>query len=144
MHCTLLVMDALFLYLPIKAYCREQQLRRCSGSEQSGMLKKVSSCKFILSFIFLFNYRVSHETWQLLNNFVCLLPFIILDNKDFLHVISLKTSFSQIILIWNQFFNNKIGIQCFSSISLISNNLTNNGRRHFKLFANCHVSWDTL
>ena len=52
----------LFLYLPIKAYCREQQLRRCSGSEQSGMLKKVSSCKFILSFIFLFNYRVSHET----------------------------------------------------------------------------------
>ena len=28
--------------------------------------------------------------------------------------------------------------------SLISNSLTNYGRRHFKLFTNCHVSWDTL
>ena len=25
-----------------------------------------------------------------------------------------------------------------------SNNLSNYGRRHFKLFTNCHVSWDTL
>jgi len=89
-------------------------------------------------------YRVSHETWQLLNNFVCLHPYIILDIKDFLHVISLKASFSQIILIWNQFFNNKIGIRYFSSFSLISNNLTNYGRGHFKPFSNCHVSWDTL
>ena len=28
--------------------------------------------------------------------------------------------------------------------SLVSNSLTNYGRRHFKLFTNCHVSWDTL
>ena len=27
---------------------------------------------------------------------------------------------------------------------MVSNNYTNNGRRHFKLFTNCHVSWDTL
>jgi len=27
---------------------------------------------------------------------------------------------------------------------LVSNNLTNHGRRHFKLFTKCHVSWDTL
>ena len=27
---------------------------------------------------------------------------------------------------------------------LASNHLANHGRRHFKLFANCHVSWDTL
>ena len=26
----------------------------------------------------------------------------------------------------------------------MSNSLTNYGRRHFKLFTNCHVSWDTL
>ena len=32
------------------------------------------------------------------------------------------------------------------SFSLVSNNLTNFEieRRHFKLFTNCHVSWDTL
>ena len=29
-------------------------------------------------------------------------------------------------------------------VSLASNNLSNYGRRHFKLFTNCHVSWDTL
>ena len=29
-------------------------------------------------------------------------------------------------------------------VSLVSNNLSNFGIRHFKLFTNCHVSWDTL
>ena len=28
-------------------------------------------------------------------------------------------------------------------VSLVSNNLSNYKRRHFKLFTNCHVSWDT-
>ena len=28
--------------------------------------------------------------------------------------------------------------------SFVSKNLTNYGRRHLKLFTNCHVSWDTL
>ena len=28
--------------------------------------------------------------------------------------------------------------------SLVSNNWANNGKRHSKLFTNCHVSWDTL
>ena len=32
----------------------------------------------------------------------------------------------------------------FVSLSLVSNNLTNYVRRHFKLFTNCHISWDTL
>ena len=27
---------------------------------------------------------------------------------------------------------------------MVSNNLENYGRRHFKIFTNCHVSWDTL
>jgi len=27
---------------------------------------------------------------------------------------------------------------------LVSNNLTNHGRRHSKLFTNCHGPWDTL
>ena len=29
-------------------------------------------------------------------------------------------------------------------ISLVSNSLSNHGKRHFKLFNNCYVSWDTL
>ena len=29
-------------------------------------------------------------------------------------------------------------------VSSVSNSLSNYGRRHFKLFTNCHVSWDTL
>ena len=27
-------------------------------------------------------------------------------------------------------------------VSLVSNNLSNNGRRHFKLFINCYVLWE--
>ena len=30
------------------------------------------------------------------------------------------------------------------TILFVSNNLKNYGRRHFKIFTNCHVSWDTL
>ena len=33
-------------------------------------------------------------------------------------------------------------IKYFLLFSLVSNNLTNYGRRHFKLFTNCHVSWE--
>ena len=35
-------------------------------------------------------------------------------------------------------------IQYLLLFSLVSNNLTNYGRRHFKLFTDCYVSWDTL
>ena len=35
-------------------------------------------------------------------------------------------------------------IMLFIILFVIKLNLTNNGRRHFKLFTNCHVSWDTL
>ena len=37
-----------------------------------------------------------------------------------------------------------IFLKYFLSFYLVSNNLTDYGRRHFKLFTNCHVSWDTL
>ena len=33
------------------------------------------------------SYRVSHETWQLVNSFECLLPYTVLDIKDFLKFI---------------------------------------------------------
>ena len=29
-------------------------------------------------------------------------------------------------------------------VFIVSNNLSNYGSGHFKLFSNCHVSWDTL
>ena len=41
-------------------------------------------------------YRVSHETWQLVNSFECLLPYTVLDVKDSLQFYSLKKSFTQI------------------------------------------------
>ena len=41
-------------------------------------------------------YRVSHETWQLVNCFECLLPYAVLDINDFLHFISRRKPFNQI------------------------------------------------
>ena len=41
-------------------------------------------------------YRVSHETWQLVNSFECLLPHTVLDIKDFLQLI-LKKMFNSYI-----------------------------------------------
>jgi len=35
-------------------------------------------------------------------------------------------------------------IQYLLLLFLVSNNLTNYGRRHLKLFTDCHVFWDTL
>ena len=32
----------------------------------------------------------------------------------------------------------------FIYVSKVLNNISYKRRRHFKLFANCHVSWDTL
>jgi len=42
------------------------------------------------------SYRVSHETWQLVNSFECRLPYTVLDIKGCLLFISLKKSFAQI------------------------------------------------
>ena len=41
-------------------------------------------------FISLLSYRVSHETGQLVNSFECLLPYTVLDIKDFSQFNSLK------------------------------------------------------
>ena len=56
----------------------------------------------------IFNYRVSHETWQLMNSFKCLLPYAVLDIKHFLQFISLKIYYSNslYLLLWNQFYYN--------------------------------------
>ena len=91
-----------------------------------------------------FIYRVSHETWQLINGLECRLPYTVLDIKGWLQFISFKKSFAQVYftlkLILLQYYTYII----FLLLSLVLENLTNYGRRHSKLFTNCHVSWDTL
>ena len=52
----------------------------------------------------LVTYRVSHETWQLVNSFECLLPYSVLIYKDFLQFISLQKSFTQIYFTLKQFY----------------------------------------
>ena len=63
--------------------------------------------------------------------------------KDFLQFSSLEKSCIY-ILICDRFYYNKTAIQCLLLFSLVSNNFKNYGRRHLKIFTNCHVSWDTL
>ena len=91
-----------------------------------------------------FIYRVSHETWQLVNGFECLLPYIILDIINFFQFISLTNAFTQIYLTLKSIFYKMTTMLYFLLFSSVSKNLTNYGRRHLKLFTNCHVSWDTL
>jgi len=73
-------------------------------------------------------YRVSHETWQLLNSFECLLPYAIQDVKDFLQFTSLKNLLLKYILLWNQFYYIMTAVKYFLFFSLVSKNLTNYGR----------------
>jgi len=79
----------------------------------------------------------------LVNSIECLLPYAVLDIKDFSQFISLKNVLLEYILLWNQFFYNMTALGYFCH-SLVSNDFTNYGTRHFKLFTNCHVSWYTL
>ena len=50
-----------------------------------------TNSQHILVFV---KYRVSHETWQLINSFECRLPYAVLDIKGCLQFISFKKSFS--------------------------------------------------
>jgi len=89
-------------------------------------------------------YRVFHETWQLVNSFEHLLPNSVLDViKTFCSLFSFINNLLKYILFWNPFYYNMTTMKYFLLISLLSNNLTNCGRRHFKLFTNYNVSWDT-
>ena len=45
-----------------------------------------------------FIYRVSHETWQFMNSFKCLLPYAVLDINHFLQFILLTKNNSNIYL----------------------------------------------
>ena len=58
----------------------------------------VMKCSDSLVFIYIqgYNktiYRVSHETWQLINSYECRLLYTVLDVKGFLQFISLEKSF---------------------------------------------------
>ena len=91
------------------------------------------------------SYSVSHETWQLVNSLECLIPqfvklFVIPKTiikvyikESYYHKINFKVKY-----ILAKYFLNEINCKQ----PLISNTVY--GRRHSRLFTNCHVSWDTL
>ena len=106
-------------------------------------LSSLQSVK-VWKYLPLFLYRVSHETWQLVNGFECFLPYIILDIIDFFQFSSLTNSFTQIYFTLKSIFYKMTVMLYFLLFSFVFKNLTNYGRRHLKLFTNCHVSWDTL
>ena len=68
------------------------------------------------------NYRVSHETWQLVNGIECLLPYIIVDIKDFIQFISLTNSFTQIYFTLKSIFYKMTAMLYFFLFSFISQN----------------------
>ena len=80
---------------------------------------------------FVSTYRVSHETWYLVNSFECLLPYTVLYINDFFQFISLKNHLHKCTLIWNQFCNYKTAILYLFIIFLVSNNFW---KKKFKTF----------
>ena len=92
---------------------------------------------------YLLCYRVSHETWQLVNSFECRLPYIVLYINRCLQFVSFKKSFAQICFTLNLILLCYNSYIIFLLLSLVWNNLTNYGRRHSKIFTNCYVTWDT-
>ena len=54
-----------------------------------------------------YSYRVSHETWQLMNSLECHLPNTGLDSKTFLQFSSVEKSFTPIYRWWDRFCCNK-------------------------------------
>ena len=78
------------------------------------------------------------------DSFECLLPYTVLDIKDFSQFNSLKNLLLNYILLLNKVIYNMTAIWYFFLFSLVSNSLIKYGRRHFILFTNYHVSLDTL
>ena len=77
------------------------QRRPCNGVSSLFSVNKGSSTRYSGTGDYS-TYRVSHKTWQFVNSFECLLPYIVLDVKDFLKSISLKKHYSEInfTIIW--------------------------------------------
>ena len=90
-------------------------------------------------------YIVTHGTGQLVNSFKCLFPLVdmLFDTKETKYLFYMtvvlygKIDFT-VKYIRVKYFRKEIDCKK----SLISNTVC--GRRHSKLFTNCHVSWDTL
>ena len=78
------------------------------------------------------SYRVSHETWQLVNGFECLLSYIILDILDFFQFILLTNSFTQIFFTLKSIFYKMTAICYISNFSLLYQRTYKLWRRHLK------------
>ena len=68
---------------------------------------------------------MSNETWQLVNGFECLLPYIILDIKDFFLVYFVSKLFYQIYFTLKSIFNKMTAIFYLLLFSFVSRSLTN-------------------
>ena len=105
-------------------------------------------CKVVISVCLIVcmsgSYRVSHETWQLVDSFECLLSYQVLYIKGCLQFMLLKIFYSKMFCFEINFIIIILPSDVFLLFSFVLKNLTNYGRRHLKLFTNCHVSWDTL
>ena len=93
--------------------------------------------------LFHFYYRVSHETWQLVNNFECRLPYTVLKAvKALCRSFSLKNLLLKYILYFEiNFTITKLLLNIFIIVFGIKE--LNKLWKKIKLFTNCHVSWDT-
>ena len=76
---------------------------------------------------------MSHETWQLVKSFECLLSYAVLNIKDFAAYLVFK-KLLKYILLRNQFYYNMNAIKYLLLFSLSTNNLIWYGRNHFELF----------
>ena len=78
-----------------------------------------------------------HDSWWIVMNvFFHILHEML---KTFCSLFVKKNLLLERYFLWNQFFYNITAIKYFLLFSLVSNNLTHYGSRHFKLFTNCHV-----
>ena len=89
------------------------------------------------------SYRVSHETWQLVNSikvfFKILLSYLIPKRINYKkYQLTIEKIYFKVKYIWVKDFFNELNCEK----SLISKTVYE--RRHSKLFTNCHVSWNTL
>ena len=102
-------------------------LNRFSVLSFNSIKSKLRAAEWIHSMESSLMYRVSHETWQLVNSFECLLPFQVLYIKDFCSLFCFEINFIIIILPSNVFIIlfgikelNKLWKQTFKTIHQLS------------------------
>ena len=113
----------------------------CSRNAQVPFVEKLQLGNSQFSKLQILIQDALHETWQLVNSFECLLLWTVLDIKHFLHFVYIYSYMFYFVINLTIIHNCRTTFLLFSLVSI---NLKNDGRRHLKLFTNCHVSWEIL